>query len=450
VRTSLLLSAALVAALALGPSASAQTAPDPQAIEEAKQHFAKGKELFEAGDKKGAVEEFKQAYKLSRNPLLLYNIGFVYDDIRDRALAVHFYEKFLTDAPDNEKTRDNRALSAERVKALKKEIADEDARANANPDPDPNPDGGNGNPNPDGGNTNPDPDDGRKPPPKPRVTEFAHSVVEDAPPGKPLDIIAVIPDEASWKLTLFYRAAGEDDFKTAKMRPRYTEIVGRIPPEAVKGNSVQYYIEVKDKGGKLVASSGRASSPNVVFLDAGAKPHYYEDLSEGGSGSFAGGDGGEGGGGGVGGGGGGGGGGRDPRSKTWTYAKWATTGGAVTFLGAALGLYLAAKNSATTIEGEAVKSHPSSDMCAGGSPPPCTSFGTYQKNLQSAGRSYETWTNVTLILGVGSAIAAGTIWYLDIKRASRAEQRAAGPRVRVVAAPVVGEGYVGGAALVEF
>lgn len=440
-RTHRLVMAALAAAavLALSSPARAQQPepPDPKKIEEAKQHFAKGRELYDAGDKQGAVEEFKEAYKLSKNPLLLYNIGLVYDELHDKPLAVHYYEKFLELAPDNEKTKENKALAAERVKVLKREIADEEAAA-AKP---PVPDGGDG-----GAATKPSTGGG--------VTEFTHAVIDEAPPGKPLDIIARIPETADWRLTLYYRTAGEDQFASVKMRPRYTEMVGRIPPESMRGSSVQYYIEVKDPAGKMIASTGRASSPNIVYIDAGAKPHYYEDLTEGGSGSLAGeGDddddddgpipGGKRGGGPV------------DRNRTREYAKWATTAGTVVFLGSALALYLAATDQASTLEGEA---YDSTQKCGATVTPPCVQFSDSQQGLESSGQAYETWANVTFVLGLGSAAAAGVLWYLDLKAAKRAPAASTAPAddeasrggIRITGAPLVGPDLIGGAAIIQW
>ena len=46
-----------------------------------------------------AAEKFKESYRLSRNPVLLYNIGFTFDQLGKKDLAVIYYKKFLTDAP---------------------------------------------------------------------------------------------------------------------------------------------------------------------------------------------------------------------------------------------------------------------------------------------------------------------------------------------------------------
>lgn len=431
--------AALVAALvALSPAYSgAQGTPDEQAQEQtktdAKAHFSKGRELYDSGDKQGAVEEFKEAFKLSRNPFLLYNIALVYDELHDKSLALHYYKKFVDTAPADAKSKENRALAGDRINVLTKEIAaDEEAPASA----------------PTTQQTEAPAE--VKPGPTRRanqVTAFTHVVVEESPPGRPLDVTAKIPEDSDLRLTLYYRPAGEDQFKVVKMKSRYDELVGRIPPNGVRGESLQYYIEVKDANGKLVASSGRASSPNVVYLEASAKPHYYEELAEGGSGTMVGEDDLED---------------SDPlqtlpaqgrdESRAMTYAKWATTGSAAAFLTSALIFYLKASSNSSELEGIAHDSaFPPGRVCANQSSPPCTQFSDSHKWLEEDGGTFETWTNVTLVIGVASAAAAGVLWYLDIKQqphlAHTAQRQSP---VQLFGAPVVGSDIIGGAAVMTW
>ncbi len=231
----MIVAAAFAAAVSAGATspAAAQT-PDPAAVEKAKEHFARGKELYDAGNKPAAVEEFKEAYRLTRNALLLYNVGLVYDEIGDVSMAVFYYEKYLADAPDDDRTREQRQLARLRLRALKTQPA--------TPEPEPKPE-------PEVSAPEPGPE---APPRAPSVTAFTHELVEEAPPNKPLDISARIPRDADWLLTLHYRKAGDDTFQVTRMRQRYDEYLGRIPARWMTGTSVQYYIEVKDRSGKLV------------------------------------------------------------------------------------------------------------------------------------------------------------------------------------------------------
>ncbi len=46
------------------------------------------------------------------------------------------------------------------------------------------------------------------------------------------------------------------------------------------GNSIQYYIEIRDKDDKLITRSGIATVPNLVNIERGAPEHSYPDLVE--------------------------------------------------------------------------------------------------------------------------------------------------------------------------
>lgn len=417
-------------------------ATDAAKLDEAKQRFVEGKTLYEKGDKPAAVEAFKLAYKLSKNPVVLYNIGFVYDELGDRTLALHYYEKFLVDAAGNEKAQANLPLAADRVKVIKAAIAAEEAALAAPP-----------------------PEEKRPPPPPKRdrgkpatAADFLHECVAEAPPAKPLDITAKIPGNARWQLTLFHRAAGESDFQTTPMKQRYDEFVGRIPPASVRGTAIHYYIEVRSDSGELVTNSGRASSPNVIFVEPSAKPHFYEEAGEGGSGTMAatsddelpdedpsasddsddvGGP-------------------NDTPAGPLTYAKWGATGGVAAFLAATLVFYLSASDHASALSSVAYTSqNPAGNQCpTNGQPPPCLQFADQHRTVETDGETFEILANVSLVLGVTSAAAAGALWYLDAKQA-RAAALAGGERatrrgIRVSGAPIVGPGLVGGAAVIQF
>ena len=102
-------------------------------------------------------------------------------------------------------------------------------------------------------------------------TDFQHQVVEDAPPGKPLDITAFVPEDSGFTVTLYYRGAGDATFTAKPMKWHYKELVARIPAAKMSGSSIQYYIEVKDQAGTVVTRSGKSTSPNLVNIDASAR-----------------------------------------------------------------------------------------------------------------------------------------------------------------------------------
>ena len=69
-------------AVAVAPTHAAwadDPAPSKEQLESAKKAFGEGKVLYDAGKFLEAVEKFKESYRLSRNALLLYNIGHTLD-----------------------------------------------------------------------------------------------------------------------------------------------------------------------------------------------------------------------------------------------------------------------------------------------------------------------------------------------------------------------------------
>jgi len=78
-----------------------QTAPAAEPTkdqkEEASRRFKRGIELFQEGDYRAALVEFKRANELAPNYNVLYNIGNVYFQLQDYANALVAFEKYLSD-----------------------------------------------------------------------------------------------------------------------------------------------------------------------------------------------------------------------------------------------------------------------------------------------------------------------------------------------------------------
>jgi len=245
--------------------AFADDAPSAADLAAAKKAYTEGKALHDKGNLPDAIEKFKESYRLSKNPLLLYNIAFTMDEAGTKDLALFYYKKFLTDAPPD---ATQRASVTDRVKVLEKEVpASEkqpDPSAVTTTKPDPKPDAKT--------------DSKIKPAGTYSATDFQHQVVEEAPPGKPLDLTASVPDDSGFVVTLYFRAAGESNFTARVMKPRYKELVARIPAAKMSGTAVQYYVECKDAAGTVVTRAGKSTEPNLVSIEASAPPKFYPDV----------------------------------------------------------------------------------------------------------------------------------------------------------------------------
>lgn len=382
--------------------------PSAEDMAKAKEAFLKGKELFDAKDYENAVDQFKESYKLSKNPVLLYNIAFTHDEIGDQQMATFYYEKFLK---DTDKGAANRDLARKRLRELKNES---------------------------GGDTT---DTGEVA----TVTAFKHAVVDEAPPGMPLDIVAVVPEGVPWRVVLHYRPSGEPKFTTVEMRYRFKELVARIPKTATTGKNVQYYIEVEDGSGKVLERSGEPTSPHIVYMEEGAKPRFYADTaggqvntqvtdsdtplgggnkSGGGGGSTVNTDGGW----------------TDVQSTKFNKLKWGTTIGAASFVLLSGTFYLISASHNGTLEDEALKSQ--FGQCQA---PPCNQFAQKQKDLQSLGQTYETLGTVGLALGATAAVAAGALWYMEMT--DKGDKK---DTTSLITVPAVGDNYIGAAASLRF
>src|SRR6185503_14306028 len=100
--------------------------------------------LFDEGKLPEAIEKFKESYRLSKNPVLLYNIGFTLDQSGQKDKALFYYRKFLADAP---KTAKQRKEVEKRAAEIDKENLEADLNGTTTPTPT-NTGGGNTTTNP--------------------------------------------------------------------------------------------------------------------------------------------------------------------------------------------------------------------------------------------------------------------------------------------------------------
>jgi hypothetical protein len=451
-RSIIVLAIAFATVAIIAPTPAQAQQPSPADITKAKAAFGEGKKLFDAGDFAEAAAKFKESYKLSKNPVLLYNIGFANEKAGQDDIALFYYRKFLTDAPPEAAQR---AEVVDKVKELEKKFS---------------PGGGGSEPV----KTEPVKTEPVKTEPlkiKPagtyKDTDFQHQMIDTAPPKKPLDITAFVPEDSGWTVTLHFRTAGEGKFTSKEMKWRYKELVGRVPAQKMLGESMQYYIEVKDQAGVTIARAGKSTSPNLVTLEAGASPRFYPDFSEegtvatpqetigddteedpltgkkktikkvavvpgdgeviddptptGGQGLT------------------------DVGSKKFKYAKWGSTGAAVGLVGLSVTFYFLAGKQATALEDDSL-------ICGA---PPCRMFDQYDRDLESAGKRNQSISNTTMVLGIGAAAVAGYFWYKQLTSKKTNTERmstkkAADPELSWTIVPSLDDTSMGATAAVRF
>ncbi|MEO6771981.1 MAG: hypothetical protein ABI467_03050 [Kofleriaceae bacterium] len=440
--------AALVAPMAA--QVWADDAPTAEQLDAAKKAYGEGKQLHDQGKLSEAIEKFKESYRLSRNAVLLYNIGLTLDENKQSDNALFYYRKFLSDAPPDAAQR---KAATDRVKQLETEKLEADL---------------NGKPaDTQADTTKPavttKPEAKIKPAGTYQPTEFQHQVVEDAPPGKALDISAFVPEDSGWTVTLYYRGAGDAVFVAKPMSWHYHQLIARVPASKVTGSSIQYYVEVKDQAGTVVTRSGKSTSPNLINLDASAHQHYFPDFTDDTEGKTAGsteathhddedplnkhkhtdepvetpapvGPSGEGF--------------TDVGSNKFEKAKWGTTIGAVALVGVGVAFAVMAGNQASALSDDTKMVHGTCTAL------PCP-FDSYDADLQSAGQRDQTISNVAITFGVIGAVAAGYFWYRELSHkkhgdSTSAKATSASPEMTWIVAPSFGDHFSGAAAAVRF
>src|SRR5438046_375585 len=78
---------------------------DAEVTRMAKEHYKAGLEAYKAGKYNVAIKELQKAYLLKRLPALLLNIGATYRKMSEFDNAIHYYQKFLDEAPADARER---------------------------------------------------------------------------------------------------------------------------------------------------------------------------------------------------------------------------------------------------------------------------------------------------------------------------------------------------------
>lgn len=231
-----LLVSAQVGAQATDPGGQGAAEPAETFEQVAEEHRRQGLAALRDGRIDEALAELKKAYLLSREPELLIAIARAYKARGDRNNQLYYYKKYLAEAPAQARER------AEVMEAMDQLMAQQAAK---------------------GGEASP----------SQAPTRWSHAPVDSAPPGQALDIWVVTPVTYGVRVFLHFRAQGQLEFAAVEMKRRGPVKVARIPASEVRGTSLQYYIEARDKGGAVVEGSGSVEAPHVVALEVGAPLH---------------------------------------------------------------------------------------------------------------------------------------------------------------------------------
>ena len=94
---------ALCAAFVGGAASALAQQPDYEA---AKRHFLTGKDLFEKHDYSRAATEFEAAYEITKDPVVLFNVGEAYEKAGKLDDSIRAYEGYLAGTPQAQDRED--------------------------------------------------------------------------------------------------------------------------------------------------------------------------------------------------------------------------------------------------------------------------------------------------------------------------------------------------------
>lgn len=379
--------------------------------DKASTHFASGRALYSEGKYAEAIEELLKAYALRPAPPILLNVGRTYEKLGKTAKAIEFYREFLLKARMVDPNRPQ-------VEALVKQLeggGDGKTAPTSPPESTSQPAVTNV------GTTSQPSSQPIQPPVVPkraRREQLIHTPIDSAKLHRSIPVMVELPpDVEKAAVWLYFRRAGEGNFRREKMEPQGDAFVGNIPARYVSTTSLQYYIAAMDPqdSKKILASAADKRNPNIIVVE-GAKMHDPNEKPK----EF-----------------------RSP-FRTW---MWVGAGTTAAMLGTSLAMTLLAQNRASAMEDLVKDSEIANTKCAG-----MCSFQGKPRDFESEGKTFATVGQVMLGLGIAAAGATAALWYLDYKhlKEKRRERDASAPKgrrmVRVIAAPWANEqgaGFVG-------
>jgi tetratricopeptide (TPR) repeat protein len=105
----------------------AEAAPDN--VQQARERFQRGAELYKEGSFDAAFAEFSRAYEIAPNYRVLYNLGQVELERHDFASAMRFFQRYLTDG-GAEVDAERRAEVEREISSLKNRVAELTVKSN--------------------------------------------------------------------------------------------------------------------------------------------------------------------------------------------------------------------------------------------------------------------------------------------------------------------------------
>jgi hypothetical protein len=106
--------------------------------------------------------------------------------------------------------------------------------------------------------------------------ELRHAPPDEARTGQKLNLyitpVPVHQGATAARATLYYRGAGQANFTEQQMQPsrkQQGDLMGQIPPEAVTGKSLQYYIQAFDAKSRPCGNLGTPDNPLIVRVAYG-------------------------------------------------------------------------------------------------------------------------------------------------------------------------------------
>jgi tetratricopeptide (TPR) repeat protein len=104
-----------------------EAAPDD--VQQARERFQRGAELYKEGSFDAAFAEFSRAYEIAPNYRVLYNLGQVELERHDFASAMRFFQRYLTDG-GAEVDAERRAQVEREISSLKNRVAELTVKSN--------------------------------------------------------------------------------------------------------------------------------------------------------------------------------------------------------------------------------------------------------------------------------------------------------------------------------